>query len=172
MAEETYYHKNWLVDITVDKWHDSADYEAGLPANDRFESKNNVLLNAGITRMLNLLIGSGATAFNAANSRIGVGDNSTALAESATNTTLGGTLSTGQYYKLSTSAPSVTNQTVTFVAAFGSGVANFAWQEWCIDNGTADGTTSTAPLLNRKVVSMGTKASGSTWTLTVNITIA
>jgi hypothetical protein len=66
----------------------------------------------------------------------------------------------------------VSGNVVTFTAAFGSGVANFAWEEWGIDNGTTDGTTVVAPLLNRRVEAMGTKASGSTWTVTATITVS
>lgn len=157
---------DWKVDTTVQKWHDSADFEAGADPDEVFEDKGNLLLNAGITRMINLLTGAGGTAFNAANSRIGVGNSTTAAA--AGQTDLQGA---SKYFKLVDSA-TPSGQTVTWVATFASGDANFAWEEWGIDNGSTSGSTVTAPLLNRKVAAMGTKGSGSTWTLTVTITIS
>ena len=159
---------SWNPHVRVDKWHRTEDFEAGLPADDFIEVDGNLLLNAGITRLLNLLIGSGATAFNTANTRIGVGDSATAATAAQTDLQA----ATNKYYKLVTSAPSVSGSVATFVAAFGSAVANFVWAEWGIDNGTADSATGVAPMLNRKVAALGTKASGSTWTFTVTITVS
>lgn len=158
----------WEAKATVHKWDRSEDYDAGLPCNEVVDAGNNILLNAGITRLLNLLTGAGGTAYNATNSRIGVGDSTTAATASQTDLQA----ATNKFYQLVSSTPGVSAQTVTFVAAFGSADGNFAWQEWGIDNGTTSNTTGVAPMLNRKVVSMGTKSSGSTWTLTVTITIS
>jgi hypothetical protein len=61
------------------------------------------------------------------------------------------------------------------VAVFGTADGNFAWEEWGLDVGTATvtaGTTVNAVLLNRKVASNGTKASGQTWTATATITFS
>jgi hypothetical protein len=114
------------------------------------------------------LVGAGGTAFNAANSRIAVGDSSTAAVASQTDLQA----ATNKYYKL-VDTVSWSAQTGTWVATYGSAIANFAWAEWGIDNGTVDSaTTGVAPMLNRKVVSMGTKGSGSTWVLTVTVVIA
>lgn len=160
-------HLNWHVDVELAKWARSEDHDAGLDPDTVEHFEHNLLLNAGITRMLNLLVGAGGTAFNAANTRIGVGNSTTAAAASQTD--LQGA---SKYFKLVDSAPSVSAQTATFVATFGTAVANFAWEEFGIDNGTADGTTVTAPMLNRRVVAMGTKGAGATWTLTVTITVS
>lgn len=157
---------NWNVLATVRKWHDSADHAAGAGPDEVLEVPGNLLLNAGITRLLNRLAGVTATAFDASNARIGVGNSSTAA--SAAQTDLQGA---SKFFALVDSV-SVSNQTITFVASYGSSDANFAWEEWGVDNGTADSSTVTAPLLNRKVASMGTKGSGSTWTLTVTITVS
>lgn len=158
----------WEAQATVHKWDRSEDYDAGLPFNEELDAGNNILLNAGITRLLNLLTGAGGTAFNATNSRIGVGDSTTAAVASQTDLQA----VTNKWYQLVTGAPGVSAQTVTFIAAFGTADGNFAWQEWGIDNGLSSTAVATAPMLNRKVVSMGTKSSGSTWTLTVTITIS
>ena len=53
--------------------------------------------------------------------------------------------------------PSRASQTVTWQSSHTSGLSNFAWQEWGIDNGTANSTTVVTPLLNHKVESLGTK---------------
>jgi hypothetical protein len=160
---------HWSVKTKLQKWHRSEDHAAGLLPNVVQNFEGNLLLNAGITRLLNLLVAAGATqAFDATHSRIGVGDSTTAAAASQTDLQA----ATNKFYALVDSAPGVSAQTVTFVATFGSSDANFAWEEWVIDQGTADGTTGVAPALNRKVQSMGTKASGATWVFTVSITIS
>jgi hypothetical protein len=157
---------NWSPVATLERWDDTADFEAGREPDSVDVYEGNLLLNAGITRLGSLLVGGGGTAFNAANSRIGVGNSTTAA--SAAQTDLQGA---SKFFKLCSSA-SWSAQTGTWVATFGSSDANFAWEEWGIDNGTADSSTVTAPLLNRKVVAMGTKGSGSTWQLTVTITVS
>lgn len=160
--------KTWQVVARVEKWHASDDFELGFAPDDVVEVEDNLLLNAGIARLLDLLIGAGGTAFNNANSRIGVGNSTTAAA--AGQTDLQGA---SKYFRvMEATFPSRASQTVTWKSIFGSSDGNFAWEEWGIDNGTTSGATVTAPLLNRKVTSLGTKASGSTWTFTVTITIA
>lgn len=139
-----------------------------LEPEDVFYGEGNLLLNAGITRMLNLCIGAGGQVWNNANCRIGVGNSATAAA--ATQTDLQGA---SKYFKLAAATyPQVSAQTMTMQSVFGTSVANYAWEEWVIDQGTGDGTTVVATAWNRAVASMGTKASGATWTFTVTITIS
>lgn len=157
----------WQPHVHVAKWHDSADHEAGVAPDEIAEAAGNLLLNAGITRLLNLLVGAGGQAFDATHCRVAVGDSSTAAAASQTDLQA----ATNKYYKLVDSV-NVSAQTATIVATFGTADGNFAWNEWGIDVGTASGSTVTAPMLNRKVASLGTKASGSTWVITVTITIS
>ena len=64
--------------------------------------------------------------------------------------------------------PSVAGQTVTFRSIWASAEGNFDWNEWTVANGSSDSATN----LNRKVAALGTKASGSEWTLTVAITVS
>lgn len=156
---------NWSVKSTVRKWS-TAEYEAGAEPHDVFEGEGNLLVNVGINRLLDLLIGAGGTAYNAANSRIGVGNGTTAA--TAGDTALAGA---SDRWALVDSV-SRTNQTVTWVATFIDGEAEFAWDEWAIDNGTADGDTPTSPLLNRRVQAMGTKGADSVWELSVAITVS
>lgn len=125
----------------------------------------NLLLNAGITEMLKLVIGDGsAIAFNAANARLGVGDST--AAEAAGQTDL--QASTNKLFKgMVASYPQVSGQTMSFRASFGAAEANFDWREFSVDNG---GTG--LKRINRKVSSQGTKASGQVWELQLNITLS
>lgn len=178
----------WRVKGEVMKWNDDERLHGmglasasstellalGIEPDEIVNAPDNVLTTAGIDRMLNLLIAAGGTAFNNANSRIGVGNNSGSLAEAASNTDLGGAAgATNRQFKVMTATwpqrPSTTS--VAWRSDFQTGEANFVWAEWAVDNGTADGTTVTAPMFNRRVVALGTKASG-IWTLTVTVTIA
>src|ERR1044072_2658429 len=124
----------------------------------------NAVLSAGWLRLLTLAIAGGGTAYTATTSRIGGGEGSTAV--TTADTTLTG--ATNKYFKLVPGAPTVgvgagpPTRTLTFAATFGSAVANFAWQKFGIDQGTADGTTETATLLNAAVSAQGTKAAGQT----------
>lgn len=144
---------------------------AGVMPYETVESVGNLLLTAGITRIWNLVAGSGATAFNAANSRIAVGDSTTAASAAQTDLQA----SSNKYYKLVSGAPSVSTNQTQYAATYGTSVANFQWNEWGIDNGTADSaTTGVAPMMNRAVVggSLGTKTSSASWSFTVTISLS
>lgn len=115
--------------------------------------------------------------FSASNGRIGAGTSSTAAAYA--NTTLTGDTgvsSTTSYFKLVSGAPTISTgsspPTLVFVAAFGTAVANFAWNEFGTDAGTADSVsnaTTGGTFFNRGVSAQGTKAAGQTWTATETI---
>jgi len=128
--------------------------------------EGNVALNTGLQAVINLFAGTGSsTAFSNANSSIGVGDSSTAAAAAQTNLLA----ATNKAYAVMDSGyPSRSNQTVTYQATFGSGVANFSWQEFVVNNATNGSGVS----LNRKVADKGTKASGETWVVQVSITFS
>lgn len=133
------------------------------------EIEGNMLLNAGVQRLLDLLIGAGGQALDATHSRIGAGDSSTAAV--ATQTDLQAAAGTShRQFKLVTGV-SRTGQFITWTATFATTEANFAWNEMGIDAGTADSTAVVAPLLNRRVVSLGTKTSAQTWSATGTLTI-
>jgi hypothetical protein len=100
------------------------------------------------------------------NARIGVGDSSTA----ASRTQLNLQASTNKTYKAMDSGfPTVYgtyDEQWQLQSSFGAAEANYAWNEWII-------CTPTSPpnwMLNRKVVSLGTK-SGGTWTFTVTLSL-
>lgn len=104
-------------------------------------SLNNLLLNAGIARLEDLMIAAGGQAWDAAHSRIGVGNDATAAA--ATQTDLQAAAGAGnRQFKLCSSGPTRASQTLTWVATFASGEANFAWAEFCVDDQTEIMTSS------------------------------
>lgn len=133
--------------------------------------EGNLLTTAGLNVLTNLLIGGGAQALTSTSCRVGVGDDSTAAAITDND------LSTGanQYYRvMDATYPSQSNGVTTFKGTFGTTEANFTWNCWGIDIGTptvSSSGTVNATLFNRKVASLGAKASG-TWTLTVTITFS
>jgi hypothetical protein len=148
---------------TIRKYASDDAYRRGV-AFDESHIEGNLLLNEGITRALNLIAGTTTNPFNNANARIGVGDSSTA--EAAAQTDL--QAATNKTYKaMEATYPTVSGQTITFRSVFGSGDANYAWNEFVVDNGATAGEA-----LNRKVSAQGTKASGQTWTVDVAITLS
>ena len=145
------------------------------------DNVNNVL-QAGWVALLGGIAGTSITnKFSATNGRIGVGTSSTAVAYTQTylQGDTGGS-STTSYYQLVSSAPAIATgsspPTLTLTSAFGTGVANFAWNEFGSDNYTTSGVTTQSLggsyiFFNRGVPAggMGTKASGQTWTATETI---
>ena len=148
------------------KNHDDfmASREDGNPFNflmDYTDFGGNLLLNEGAEVIWNALTGlSAITEFNNTNARIGVGDSSTAEAD--TQTGLQGSTS---FKAMDTSFPALSgtgNDTCEWQSVFGSGDGNQAWNEFTVDDGTSVN-------LNRKVSAQGTKSSGQTWTIKVSI---
>ncbi len=126
--------------------------------------KRNVLLNEGIAEMWDLIIGAGGTAFNNANANIGVGDGTAAAL--ATQTGLQGSNIT--YQGMEAGYPQRSGQTVTFRAVFDGAMGNHSWQEFTVANGNSDAAVN----MNRRVDDQGTKASGQTWTIDLEITLS
>lgn len=162
------------------------------------EYDGNVLTQSGISLMFQQICNiqtNGSTAFSAtganayfnnANSRLGVGSGSTTSGQNATVTAAStdtGLVADPQaanvyYMTMTTAYPNAattidsSGRTWQWQATFATGVANFVWQEWCIDNGVTAGTTvGTRTILNHKGISMGTKTSASSWTFTATIQI-
>jgi hypothetical protein len=140
------------------------------PETWRQDNVNNVL-QAGWAALLGSVAGTSITTkWSASVGRIAVGDSSTAV--SFTQTDL--QASSNKYYQLISAAPTISTAsspaTLVFAATFGTGVANYAWNEFITDEGTASNTGPVvAVCLNRGVATMGTKASGQTWTATETI---
>jgi len=132
-----------------------------LIGKDHFQG--NIALNEGLQAIIDLICGLATpTKWDATNARLGVGDSTTA--ESATQT---GLLGTNKYWKsMDSGYPTRTAQTAIWRATFGGDEANFAWNEFTVVNAPTDAGIN----LNRKVSARGTKSSGETWTLELQIT--
>lgn len=145
---------------------DSDFHKYGLESYRTTEFVGNLITNAGWTRLMNLLTNQGATqALDATHARIGVGISNTA--EAYTDTDL---LGASKYFQLVSGAATLGTRTFSYSATFASGDANFAWNEFGLDFGTASGATVTAPLFNRKAgIAQGTKIAGQVWTATATV---
>ena len=164
----------WRCHTLVRKFHgDSTD-----PA-DLFETvevDGNLLMYGGASVQWQTLIGNGTTTagqtltyFNNANAHIGVGDSSTA--EAATHTDLQAATNklrraVDATYPLHTDGTVVGAASIVFRATFGTGDANWVWNEWGIFNAASGGR-----MLNRKVTALGTKTSSASWQLTTTLAL-
>ena len=120
------------------------------------------LTDAGITHITQATIGEAVTDFNNANAALGVGDSNTAFAKAQTDLQA----ATNKLRKaMEATYPSRSSLVVTARSLFGTGDANWAWEEWGFFNNTSGGT-----MLVREVTSLGTKTSAQSWQLTVDIT--
>lgn len=151
-------------------------------SDDYIESDGNLLTRQGKKRIIDRLVGTASNqALDSTHLRIGVGNSNTAAVDTQTDLQAAAGASNRQF-ELADSAATVgsgaSSGVMTVVATFETGDANFAWEEWGIDGGTADGTTvttegnTTPGLINRKVTTLGTKTSAASWVFTVTITIS
>lgn len=122
------------------------------------------LTNAGRDFMAAAILNSGPpTFFTNANARLGAGDSNTAFAVGQTDLQAA---SNKLRKAMEPTYPTLVGNVMTFRALFGTGDANFAWQEWGVFNAAAAGV-----MLSRKVESLGTKTSAQSWQLTVDVTV-
>lgn len=121
------------------------------------------LTNAGRDVIAAMIIGESTTDFTNANATIGVGDSTTAFAVTQTDLQA----ATNKLRKaMDATYPTRATNVLTFRSTFTTAEANFAWQEWAVFNAASAGT-----MLNRKVESLGTKASTQSWQITVTNTV-
>jgi hypothetical protein len=174
-------HGLWTPQWSIHKFleHRGRVYKAahvdGLPISyllDNFELMGmlhflgNCLLNEGINELWALAAGTGAVKFDYTNAYVGVGDSATAA--NATQTGLQAATNK-KYNPMDTSYPTYGSaQKVTHRSTFASADANFVWNEITVANGNSDAAKN----LNRKVQSMGTKVSGTSWVATQDITLS
>lgn len=124
----------------------------------------NVALNVGLQYLIEVICGIGTTTkWDNTNARLGVGSNATAADPTQTDLID----ATPTWKAMDATYPQRSAQTAEWRSTFGSGDANEAWNEFAVDNGA-----TAHKLLNRKVESKGTKASGETWTLSLKITFS
>lgn len=122
------------------------------------------ITDAGRNHLVQAGIGAGVTAFNNANSYIGVGDSTTAFAAGQTDLQA----ATNKMRKqMDATYPSGASNVITFRSTFATTDANWAWQEWGVFNASTAGT-----MLNRKVESLGTKTNTQTWQFTCTLTFS
>ena len=161
----------WLVSWTLKKFDgdftgEQIDRLKPTPY-EIIEGEGNLLVTNGANLLWTALTGGTPTFFSNANARIGVGDSSTAAAigqtdlQAATNKTR---------VAMDSTYPTISNNTATWRATFGSGVAEWGggWQEWAIFNAASGGTS----MLNRVVANLGVKGASTTWQLTVTSSLA
>jgi len=146
-----------------------AEPEGGIVTDE-----GNVLTTAGLGRITSLIIGGGGQA--AANGACGLGVGSSTTAAVITDTDLG----TPIYYQPADAGfPTVSAGVITIQATFGSSNGNGAWQEWgwydatsFVGSTTKAGTGTSPVMINHKITSLGTKASGSSWVFVATVTLA
>lgn len=150
---------------TVRKYRGEQQPGAADPADlyEVVETAPNLFLTAGINTVLLLAAGQAATAFSTSNARLCVGDSTTAAAAGQTDLQA----STNKTRQIVDSAPTVTNNQITFVATFGTGSANYAWQEVGVANASSGGQ-----MWSRTVQSLGTKTSAASWVLNWTLSIS
>lgn len=159
----------WEGRATVYKYMGDSVDEADLY--EVVQGTPNLLTYGGASVLWERVIGNtGVTAYSNANAYLGVGDSTTAAA--ATQTDL--QAATNKLYTaMDATFPSHTdgtssgNASIQFRCTVATGSGNFAWQEWGVFNASSAGR-----MLNRKVESLGTKTSASTWQLLVTLTLA
>lgn len=140
------------------------DNHGGLYLPDGEAGGENLFLNVGINRLLDLLTGQSSATFTNAEAQIGIGDSSTAAAAGQTDLQA----ATNKTYKGmdATFPPAASSQATSFKATFATTDANYTWAEFVVRRST--GTLC----LDRGVSAMGTKTSAGTWVPTVTISIA
>ena len=120
------------------------------------------LTTAGRDFISQAIINDTPTFFTNANSRLGIGDSTTAFAVGQTDLQA----VTNKLRKaMDSTYPTRATNELTFRSTFTTDEANWSWQEWAIFNAASGGT-----MLNRKVTNLGTKASG-VWSLTVTLEV-
>jgi hypothetical protein len=120
------------------------------------------ITNAGLAAIADAIAGTG-TLFDNANAYIGVGNGTTAFAN--TQTDLQGTSKVRS--AVDDGYPTVSGAAITYRATFSESQANFAWQEWGIFNASTGGD-----MLNRVVENNSTKLNTQVWVLEVTLTLS
>lgn len=147
---------------------------------DTIERKGNLLVIGGASVQWQTLIGNGTTTadqaltyFNNARAAIGVGDSSTAAADTQTNLQAATNKlrkAMDATYPLHTdSTGTAGSKSITFRSTFATTDANWTWNEWGVFNSATD---ATGRMLNRKVENLGTKTSAASWVLTITLSLA
>ena len=148
----------------IDKYANDADFAAKKPY-EVAHIDGNCLCNEGINEILTIIgSASSGTKYDNTNAYLIVGTGDTAAKAADTESSF----TSGVKKAMETGYPTYgTSQKITFQASYGSSDANQAWKEFGALNASSSGK-----LLNRKVSDQGTKTSGQTWVLTLEITLS
>ncbi len=159
----------------IGRWASEADKKAGkiyskaealrlFGAPQFTEIDGNCLCNEGINDIWKTICGTGGVQFSNALANLIVGTGSGAANATDTEATFTAGVKKGMMSGFPTYG---TSQKATWKSSYGSADANQAWNEFGVLNAASAGD-----LLNRKVEAQGTKASGQTWELTLEITLS
>jgi hypothetical protein len=160
-------HLSWKSKWVIEKYASDEMFKKGIPS-EIVELSGNVGLNEGIAELLDIGCGLGApTAFDHDHAYLGVGSDATEASASQTGLLAA---TDKEYVAMEDNYPARSNQSVSWRSVFGTSAGNFAWNEFTV----ANGSSNSAKNLNRYVpaTSPGTKGAGSTWTLTLTITMS
>lgn len=157
----------WTVNTQIERYANDADFKAGKVA-DVQKIKGNALLSEGINLLWTLVCGGTGTPFDQTKAHIGVGNDQTPVDKAQT-----GLKGASKLYKgMDAGYPQFgSNDKVVFKSTFGGTEANFKWHEWTVANGNGTADDAAVINLNRKVEPMGEKYAGSTWVITVEISL-
>jgi hypothetical protein len=137
----------------------------------------NLIMNTMWTSLLTSYFGTytAPTKFSATVGRIGIGV-ATAPAAAYGDTDLSAAAgAANRLFKFCAAAPTstltVATRSLAWTATFQAADAQFAWNEFGIDQGTADGTTVVAQLINHATsIAQGTKGASQIWTANATLT--
>ncbi|WJZ23508.1 hypothetical protein LIS04_80 [Listeria phage LIS04] len=157
----------WTVNTKIERFNSKEDFELGKVAEVQ-HIEGNALLSEGINLLWTLVCGGSGKAFDQASAHIGVGNDQTPVDKAQT-----GLLGSSKLYKpMDSGYPQYgTNDKVVFKSTFSGEDANFQWHEWTVANGDGSAGDGSVVNLNRKVEPMGEKYAGSTWVITVEISL-
>jgi hypothetical protein len=154
----------WEGRARIEKFHADDDVTRSTPY-EIIETGPNLLLTAGVALLWNLVTAGGGTAWSAANARIAVGSGTAAV--DAGQTALSSEMTR---QGMVSGYPTISGNTVTFQAQYGTAVANGQWTELGLVNASSNGV-----LLNRlysAAPGWGTKTSSATWVATLSISLS
>ena len=153
--------------IKVEKFAEGVDPRS--PESKPYEviEGTNLFLTVGINEIWDLMTGASANHFNNTDSRIGIG-NDKATAPADTQTDLIGASKT--YKAMDATFPTAaSNKQLQFKSVFGSSDANYEWGEMCVKHNVS------LKVINRSTnagAGWGTKTVGTSWTITVTLSLA
>ncbi len=154
----------WRDKWTLKKYNSYEDYKNNNPYEVSDMGKN-TLLNSGINELWDLVSGDSVNNFDNTNSRIGVGDDATAV-DVENDTDLKSTANT-EYLTMQAGYPSSgANEKIVFQSEARGDDANFDWKEFVLKQNTS------GICLNRLVSDQGTKVQGQIWTTTIEVSLS